>query len=200
MQKPKSYEEMEHEISKVLSEAKKIRQKSQAKYGFHFIDNYDEFGPLGFRVNDEEISARLKTLSESYLKAEDKRKWFVENRDTLRNVLYDKLNFCALFLYYLENTYWNDSHPPRIASDSYPKPSYASPSKVGKFGKKILNDIVKTSPSILPRELNEALRERDKTHEYVINICNLEDFVNPEKVKEQLKKIIDDSFSQSWVD
>lgn len=111
-----SYDEMDQAISTYLAECKKIRDDRQKDYGFHFYDNYNKYGLIGFLVNDNEITARLEQIEAKIRSSEDYN--YSDAEDRLRNALYDSINYRLLFLFWLNREKWN--HRRNVSTQSTP--------------------------------------------------------------------------------
>jgi hypothetical protein len=103
-----TYEEMESQIDLFWKECMSIRKDRQADYGFHFMTTYYKYGLKGFLINDGEITARLERMEERISKYEmspqETSDPYFELEARLKNALLDKINYCSLFLFWLEQT------------------------------------------------------------------------------------------------
>lgn len=103
-----SYDEMDESISAYLAECKKIRDDRQKDYGFHFYDNYNKYGLIGFLVNDNEITARLEQIELKI--SSDEGYTYSDAKDRLKNALLDGINYRLLLLFWLNREKWNHKH------------------------------------------------------------------------------------------
>jgi hypothetical protein len=107
-----SYEDMQTAISKLQKDCENIRSERQKDYGFHFYDNYNKYGIQGFLINDGEITARLEQIcskiseKQHEIPGDD----YCLHEKSLRNALYDGINYRLLFLFWLEREKW-DKNP-----------------------------------------------------------------------------------------
>lgn len=99
---------MDQSISTFLDACKKIRDDRQKDYGFHFYDNYNKFGLLGFLVNDNEITARLEQIDAKI--RSDEAYDYTDAESRLRNALYDGINYRLLLLFWLNREKWVHWH------------------------------------------------------------------------------------------
>ena len=103
-----SYEDMQTAISKLQKDCENIRSERQKDYGFHFYDNYNKYGLQGFLINDGEITARLEQIcgkiseKQHEIPGDD----YCLHEKSLRNALYDGINYRLLFLFWLEREKW----------------------------------------------------------------------------------------------
>ncbi len=103
-----SYEDMQTAISKLQKDCENIRSERQKDYGFHFYDNYNKYGIQGFLINDGEITARLEQIcnkiseKQHEIPGDD----YCLHEKSLRNALYDGINYRLLFLFWLEREKW----------------------------------------------------------------------------------------------
>ena len=103
-----SYDDLEENITSFLKDAKEIRRLGNQKYGFHFFENYKEFGLTGFLVNHNEITQRFKQLEKTFRNSseEGQNTLYVDQKESLKNMLYDDINYCLLFLFWLNREKW----------------------------------------------------------------------------------------------
>jgi hypothetical protein len=99
---PLTYSELESSISEFLKDCKSIRADRQKDYNFHFMDNYNKYGLKGFLINDGEITARLEQIEKSGTDYKDLEK-------SLRNILYDGINYRLLLLFWLQREKFGSS-------------------------------------------------------------------------------------------
>lgn len=113
--KPPNYEEMEHSISDFLKDCKSIRADRQKDYNFHFMDNYNKYGLKGFLINDGEITARLEQIEKKI----NGTTGYIDKEKSLRNILYDGINYRLLLLFWLNREKFQNK-----ITDIYPNNSY----------------------------------------------------------------------------